>query len=126
MALVSVTLYKDGRSWGGDCYELIFDSGHVSLQRVAGAQKPQAQYYFKPSAEVDIPRTGAQVQILADRKARHFALVIDGRLAGEWTDPESPMALGDGIMFQPIGNAAQVRLSKIKVTAWDGKTLVER
>jgi hypothetical protein len=60
------------------------------------------------------------VTILADRKERHFALLLDGKFVREFNDPQEFKGSGDCIMFQ-THQASSMKIAKIKIARWDGK-----
>lgn len=59
------------------------------------------------------------VTILADRKERRFALLLDGKFMREFNDTQDFKGIGDSIMFQ-MHQASTMKISKIKIARWDG------
>ena len=65
-------------------------------------------------------RSKLLITILADRKERRFVVLLDGKQVREFTDPQEFKGSGDCIMFQ-THQASNMRISKIKISRWDGK-----
>ena len=60
----------------------------------------------------------AHFEIRGDRKNGRFQLLVDGLSVGDWEDPQpEPAKMGGGILFFA---GDRVRLSRIRVAAWDG------
>lgn len=62
----------------------------------------------------------AKIEIHASSKSGQIAVIIDGKCIAVWKDPDvAANKIGRGIQFVAL-NASPVRLSNIKVGAWDG------
>jgi hypothetical protein len=72
----------------------------------------------------DLPglRTGGKFQfrLLADRKNRRVALLVDNTLAREWQDTKEFRGRGKGISFMSH-QPGSCRISAIRVRGWDGR-----
>jgi hypothetical protein len=118
-----LSLWHDGSHWDRDDYGISFQNDRVTMHRYSPtAVEGKRERYFKTLETREFSRPASKrVRILANRTSRQINLLLDGRVVMRWCDPEKPEMLGDGIMFQPVGNSGGIELSDIKVSAWDGK-----
>jgi len=61
----------------------------------------------------------AHVRICMNKQARSIAVLIDGVVAAQWTDPGDFAVNGDGLVF--YAQQAPLRINRIRVTEWDGE-----
>lgn len=65
-------------------------------------------------------KQSASFKLLMNKSEKTFALLIDGQLIQQWTDPALTFAgTGNGIVFLPQTEGG-FRVSKIRVSEWDG------
>ena len=112
---------QDPKSYGGDsdAYMLNFSGDNVQLNRMVRREGSQNL----GSVQLGTRHSGRKHELftlLADRKERRFALLLEGRLVREWKDPQEFKGPGDGIMFMAHQHGA-IQISKIKVSRWEGK-----
>ena len=112
---------QDPKNWGGDsdAYMLNFSGDNVQLSRMVHNEGSQDLGSVQ-LGEHHAGRTRELFTLLADRKEHRFALLLDGRLVREWKDSQEFKGQGDAIMFLSHQRGA-LRISKIKVSRWDGK-----
>lgn len=66
-------------------------------------------------------REKVRVELLADRKSGLIQMLVNGRIAADWTDPEPAVGrMGGGIHFDCLDSSPPLRFSRIEVTSWDG------
>ena len=111
---------QDPQNGGGDndAYMLKFFGDNVQLSRIVhneGSQDLGSVQLGDRHAE----RKREMITLLADRKERRFALLLDGRLLREWKDSREFKGQGDAIMFLTHQRGA-LQIAKIKVSRWDG------
>jgi hypothetical protein len=64
-------------------------------------------------------REKVRIEVLADRKSGLIRLMVNGRIAADWTDPEPQVgAMGGGMHFEAVDTS--LRFSRIEVNSWDG------
>jgi hypothetical protein len=61
----------------------------------------------------------ATFTLLVDKKGKKIALLIDGALSQQWSDVGDPNKLGKGLALYTYRGG--VKISDIRVSAWDGK-----
>lgn len=101
-----------------NCYVLMTNGHYFELRKSTSRNSPAA---LGPS--IQIPefrsREKIRVELLVDRKSGLIRLMVNGRIAADWNDPEPQVgAMGGGIHFE--GNDNSLRFSRIEVNSWDG------
>jgi hypothetical protein len=104
---------------GSDAYYMNFYSSRIEFQRM-NRNEGNRSLGSVDGEDRRMIKSKVLVTILADRKERRFALLLDGKLVREFTDPQEFKGTGDCIMFQ-THQASAMRISKIKIARWDGK-----
>ncbi len=105
---------------GSDAYYLNFYGRRMEFQRMMRNEGNRSLGSVDNNDPGRRLRNRMLVTILADRKERHFALLLDGKLVREFTDSQDFKGSGDCIMFQ-THQASSMKISKIKIARWDGK-----
>jgi hypothetical protein len=62
----------------------------------------------------------AIVRIFLDRAKKQIALVVNGQMLRQWTDPSGFPGTGKGLIFQ-CNDGNRYRFSNIRAAAWDGR-----
>jgi len=62
----------------------------------------------------------AKFNLLVDKTKKTFTLLINGSLVKQWTDSGNFVGKGNGISFRSNNNG-DLRISKIRISQWDGK-----
>jgi len=67
-----------------------------------------------------LSREKVRIEILADRKSGLIQMLVNDRIAADWTDPEPQVGkMGGGIHIDSM-DSTPLRFSRIEVTSWDG------
>ena len=104
----------------GDAYFMNFMNGNrVDFGRMSRNEGTQ-NFGFAQLGEENDASGRKQFTMLADRKERKFALLVDGGLVREWTDPREFKGTGKAILFMPH-SGGNMKFSAIRVSQWDGK-----
>ncbi|MCX7006692.1 MAG: hypothetical protein NTY53_05490 [Kiritimatiellaeota bacterium] len=104
---------------GNDAYYMNFYGSRMEFQRMMRNEGNRSLGSIDNDSERRM-KSHMLVSILADRKERRFAVLLDGKLVREFTDPQDFKGVGDCIMFQ-THQASSMKISKIKIARWDGK-----
>ena len=100
-----------------DAYGVTFASSTIDFHRTADEERSLG------SADISeqlARRRHLPVSILADRKKRYFALLVDGRLVREFRDAKEFTGKGQHISF--LNNSGtNLRIYKLIVSAWNGR-----
>ncbi len=116
-AFFTLSLFTDKLdSYYGPGYQLAMQGNHVSLnRRTRGSSNGLGGHH--------VPLLGgtrkAEISVRADRKAKTVALLMDGALIQQWTDPAGLDEGGTGIVL--FVNQNRHRLRNLRVLPWDGK-----
>ena len=102
-----------------DAYYMNFYGSRMEFERMVHNEGNRSLGSVENDAERRM-KSHLLVTILADRKERHFALLLDGKFVREFNDPQEFKGSGDCIMFQ-THQASSMKIAKIKIARWDGK-----
>lgn len=116
-AYFTISLYTDTlESYYGPGYQLAMQGNYVSLnRRTKGSSNGLGGHH----APLLTTKRKAQVSVRVDRKAKTVALLMDGALIQQWTDPAGLEDSGTGIVL--FVNQNQHRVRNLQVLPWDGK-----
>ncbi|MBT3287788.1 MAG: hypothetical protein HN380_10620 [Victivallales bacterium] len=103
-------------TYNGPGYQLGIRNTYVSLNR---RSKNSSNGLGNHQAPVLAGRQKARISVCVDRKAKTVAILIDGALVRQWTDPVGIDEAGTGIVFYT--RRYQHRIHNIQVLPWDGK-----
>jgi hypothetical protein len=103
----------------GNYYMLQISSSSVYMRRYTRNQGSQNMWNMNHSDFSNNRSTHARFNLLVDKKAKSFSLLINGTLIKQWTDPGSFAGLGNGIMFAPQ-NPGGMKFYNIRISEWDG------
>lgn len=113
------TYVNDLKNFYHDSYHMTFSSNHVALHRRTRNQGTlnlgQVQVPYLMS------RSKAWFEILVNKEASTFALLVNDQLIKEWNDPQGFAGAGTGIVFNCHDRNAPIGFSDISVSEWDGK-----
>ena len=102
-----------------DAYLMNFYNTRIDFQRMTRHEGSRSLGSVE-NEDRRAPKNRLLITILADRKERHFTVLLDGKLAREFNDPQEFKGTGDCVMFQ-THQASAMRISKFRVAQWDGK-----
>lgn len=102
-----------------NCYFLTNPSGHYVELRKRTPRNSATSI----GSSIQVPefrsREKVRVELLVDRKSGLIRLIVNGRIAADWIDPEPQVgAMGGGMHFEAADTS--LRFSRIEVTSWDG------
>ncbi|MCX7006691.1 MAG: hypothetical protein NTY53_05485 [Kiritimatiellaeota bacterium] len=112
----------DPRRMEGDAYNVNFSGGRIEFQRRAGEGEERSLGALDLSEQM-AGRKRTHVTILADRQARRFTLLLDGRMAHEFRDTQEFKAKDEHseyIAFMGM-DTASLRIFRVSVAPWDGR-----
>lgn len=113
----TISLFADNlESYYGPGYQLAMQGNYVSLNRRTKGSSNGLGGYHAPVLQT---KRKAQVSVRVDRKGKTLALLMDGALVQQWTDPAGLDDGGAGIVFYV--NQNQHRIRNLRVMPWDGK-----
>lgn len=116
--------YADGADADhpSNCYELICQGRYVQLQKRwskgnRSGSETVGEYENIPEFQ---NKEKCRIEMLVDRKAGKIRMLVNGRIAKDWTDgnPEAGTP-GDSFLFN-AQDSSPLRVSRIEVTSWDG------
>ena len=113
--------YTDNlQQYYGNCYLLQVSSSSIYLQRYTrnGSSNRIGNMNFPRFS--DHRTTSARFNILVDKNAKSFSLLIDGQIVKQWSDPNAFAGMGKGILFQPQTQGG-MKVSNIRISEWGGK-----
>jgi hypothetical protein len=105
-----------------DAYMLNVQASSISMTRTTrntGGNNIGTQINYS-GFDGNSGKRSASFAVLVDKAARSFTLLIDGSMAGQWTDPGEFAGNGNGIAFRS-GSGSDLKISRIKVAHWDGR-----
>jgi len=100
-----------------DAYGVHVAGGAIDFRRMAGEERCLGT--LELSAQLAGQQRG-QLTILADRQGRYFALLLNGRLMGEFRDGQPFKGKGEHIAFMS-NNATALRIFRLTVAPWNGR-----
>ena len=107
-----------------NAYELIIQGGrYVQLhKRWSKDGKPQSNTLgnFANVPEL-VNKERCRIEMLVDRKSGLIRMIVNGRAAHDWTDPDPEAGQHGGGMHFSTQDNVQLRVSRIEVTSWDGE-----
>lgn len=114
----SVFLYTDSLApYSGKSYMILFTYRAAYLHRRASVSG------ITVLGQVEIPEltreSSVNISIKVDKQERLIALFVNDRLAQVWKDESEFVGGGNGIVFNQQ-STSKVKLSKIRITKWDG------
>ena len=101
-----------------NCYFLLANGHYVELRK-----RTPRNNAVPIGGSIQIPefrnREKVRMELLVDRKSGLFRLLVNGRIAADWNDPE-PLAgkMGGGVHFDATDTS--MRFSRIEINSWDG------
>ncbi len=102
------------------CYQLNIGAGYANLMRIQGnAGMMHLGLAQIPAMSV---KNKVRLELRASRETATVALFADGQPVQTWRDPAGFAGQGTGIAFYSQRLGPSVRISNIRVSAWDGKS----
>lgn len=100
-----------------DAYSLNFAGGVMDFRRMGGEERSLGTLDL---SEHLVEQKRTPITILADRQGRYFALLLKGRLMGEFRDGQEFKGKGEHIVFMN-NNAASLRVFRLTISPWNGR-----
>ena len=117
---IGVSFFNDNITHQSDCYTMTLSGNSIYLYRYSrntgSSHLGNAEYGAFSSGT----KRGGRFTILADRKDKQVALLIDGEMVRQWKDNSAGDQKGDVLMFYPQ-NQTGMKVSGIVVSEWDGR-----
>jgi hypothetical protein len=101
----------------GGFYSLQLNTYYANILPVR--QFEPLRYLGSAPVPVFTHKSRCEVELRVNKSQRVFALLVDGALVKQWTDPEEFAGRGTGVRFVHQGQG-QIRLANIRVLTWDG------
>jgi small nuclear ribonucleoprotein (snRNP)-like protein len=105
-----------------NCYVLVCQGRYVQLHKrwAKGNRSGETPLGIYANVPEFLNKERCRIELLLDRKSGQIRLVVDGRVAQDWTDGEADSIHGgDGMHFN-TQDGTPFRVSRIEVTTWDG------
>ena len=114
---LGVNIFADqiNNEYSGNSYSLRVDQNNIYLYRIQNGSTSNL-------GNVRSQLTGrkrCQVSLLIDKEAKTLSVLIDGQLIRKWEDARPFAGKGKGLLFTSRNNSA-MRLSRIRITEWNG------
>lgn len=107
---------EDPQMSGG--YELSFQNSNISLR----TNSRKSVFFGRARSNDFLENTKAHIEIRASRSTGRVALLINGTMVESWPDPQQGKdATGSCLHFISNSSNEKHRISRIKVSSWDGK-----
>ncbi|MCW1925300.1 hypothetical protein OKA05_22260 [Luteolibacter arcticus] len=106
-----------------NAYELIIQGGrYVQLHKRWSKGDKSGSNTLGNFANVPelVNKERCRIEMLVDRKTGLIRMLVNGRVAQDWTDPDPDAGLHGGGMHFSTQDNVQLRVSRIEVTSWDG------
>ncbi len=117
---MGISFFNDNVNHQSDCYTITISGSSIYLYRYSrnsgSSHLGNADYRAFNNGD----KRGGSFTILADRKEKTVALLIDGQMVRQWTDKAGQAHDGNVLMFYPQ-NQNGMQISNIKVAEWDGQ-----
>ncbi|MGE4550164.1 MAG: SUMF1/EgtB/PvdO family nonheme iron enzyme, partial [Opitutales bacterium] len=113
----------ESTAYGSDAYNLSFSSNRVNL---TANKNKKGRVVRETIGTANLSnfhhKKKARIVVYANRKAKTFTILVDDTRVARWQDgdEESVSAKGNAIVLYNQGGSAQLRISALSVTGWDG------
>lgn len=106
-----------------NAYELIIQGGrYVQLHKRWSKDGKSGSNTLGNFANVPelVNKERCRIEMLVDRKTGLIRMLVNGRVAQDWTDPDPDAGQHGGGMHFSTQDNVQLRVSRIEITTWDG------
>ena len=114
---LGVNIFADqiNNEYSGNSYSLRVDQTNIYLYRIQNGSTSNLGNVRSQLAG----KKRCQLTLLIDKEARTVSVLIDGQLIRKWEDSRPFAGKGKGLLFTSRNNSA-MRLSRIRITEWNG------
>ena len=114
---LGVNIFADqiNNEYSGNSYSLRVDQTNIYLYRIQNGSTSNLGNVRSQLAG----KKRCQLTLLIDKEARTVSVLIDGQLIRKWKDSRPFAGKGKGLLFTSRNNSA-MRLSRIRITEWNG------
>jgi hypothetical protein len=114
---LGVNIFADqiNNEYSGNSYSLRVDQNNIYLYRIQNGSTSNL-------GNVRSQLTGrkrCQLSLLIDKESKTLSVLIDGQLIRKWEDTRPFAGKGKGLLFTSRNNST-MRLSRIRITEWNG------
>lgn len=117
---MAISFFNDNLSNQSDCYSITISGTSIYLYRYSRNSGSSHLGNADLRSLTKGGKSSGRFTILADRKDKKVALLVDGAMVRQWTDKAGGAHDGEVVMFYPQ-NQNGTKLSRIKITEWDGR-----
>jgi hypothetical protein len=116
---LDLQIYGENTQEVRNCYMFQFGLGGVDFKRVANGR---AQEMGGPANLENgvFRREKVRVEIRVNKETKTIWLLVNGKQAGQWTDPAGFAGTGTNLRFTSQLDQGAIKISNITVSAWDG------
>ena len=119
MVLTFFTERTEQFDYSSSAYMMNISPGYINMQRIqAGAGSSVLGQIQAPAM---LNKSRAHFEIRANREESTITLLQDGAVLQRWKDNNGFVARGGGILFFSQMEGPTVRLSNIRISAWEGR-----
>jgi hypothetical protein len=107
-----------------NAYDLIIQGGrYVQLHKRWSKDGKSGSHTLGDFANVPelVNKERCRIEMLVDRKSGLIRMLVNGRVAKDWTDTEPDAGQHGGGMHFSTQDNVQLRVSRIEVTSWNGE-----
>tara|TARA_Y100001934_G_scaffold78654_1_gene97781 strand:- start:2626 stop:6513 length:3888 start_codon:yes stop_codon:yes gene_type:complete len=113
----------ESTAYGSDAYNLSFSSSRVNL---TANKNKKGRVVRETIGTANLSnfhhKKTAHIMVYANRKSKTFTILVDDKRVARWQDgDDEPISdKGNAIVLYNQGGSAQLRISNLSVTGWDG------
>ncbi len=111
----------DTFNYNSSSYMFYINPGSVSLQRI-NAGSGSATLGRTETIMPMLAKKNVHMEFRGSKAESLIELLVDGKLVNQWKDSAGWVGKGSGILFYAQTDGADVKISNIKVSEWDGNS----
>src|SRR5690606_34700030 len=108
-------------NYNSSSYMFYINPGSVSLQRI-NAGTGSATLGRTETIMPMLSKKNVRMEFRGSKSENLIELLVDGKLVNQWKDNAGWVGNGSGILFYAQTDGADVKISNIKVSEWDGNS----
>ncbi len=110
----------DGFNYNSSAYMFYINPGNVSLQRINAGAGSSTLGRTETIAAM-LKKKKVHLEFRGSKAENLLELLVDGKLVSQWKDNAGWVGKGSGILFYAQTDGANLKISNMKVSEWDGK-----